>query len=177
MNRTDRKYKDLKQKQKGRIAEKTYKMYLRFYLQNQRMPDASEKEVICRILFIFVQALAPKTQYEDFCKIVDKREAKYEERILRDMQDGITLEKLDEKKRRKTPEEKAAILKKKRQQKRAKRNVLNNRPEESILEQDDTFFFIAGYTAGGAPYGVTWEEMGLNPWQEPEDEECEDEFL
>ncbi len=28
-------------------------------------------------------------------------------------------------------------------------------------EQDDTFYYIAGYTSGGAPYGVTWEEMGF----------------
>jgi hypothetical protein len=26
-------------------------------------------------------------------------------------------------------------------------------------DQDDTFFYIAGYTSGGAPYGVTWEDM------------------
>ena len=26
--------------------------------------------------------------------------------------------------------------------------------------QDDRFAYIAGYTSGGAPYGVTWEEMG-----------------
>lgn len=31
-------------------------------------------------------------------------------------------------------------------------------------DSDDTFFFIAGYTPGGAPYGVTWEEMGMEPW-------------
>ncbi len=30
--------------------------------------------------------------------------------------------------------------------------------------QDDRFFFIAGYTSGGAPYGVTWEEMGMEPY-------------
>ena len=35
-------------------------------------------------------------------------------------------------------------------------------------DQDDRFFFIAGYTSGGAPYGVTWEEMGLKPWSDPE---------
>lgn len=34
---------------------------------------------------------------------------------------------------------------------------------------DDTFFYIAGYTSGGAPYGVTWAEMGLTPWQSPDD--------
>lgn len=37
---------------------------------------------------------------------------------------------------------------------------------EPLLEQNDDFFFIAGYTSGGAPYGVTWEEMGLEPWEE-----------
>ena len=31
--------------------------------------------------------------------------------------------------------------------------------------QDDRFYYIAGYTSGGAPYGVTWEEMGLVPWE------------
>lgn len=36
-------------------------------------------------------------------------------------------------------------------------------------DSDDRFFFIAGYTSGGAPYGVTWEEMGLEPWEMPED--------
>lgn len=30
--------------------------------------------------------------------------------------------------------------------------------------QDDRFAFIAGYTDGGAPYGITWEELGLEPY-------------
>jgi len=30
---------------------------------------------------------------------------------------------------------------------------------------DDTFFFIAGYTSGGAPYGVTWDEMGMEHYE------------
>ena len=28
---------------------------------------------------------------------------------------------------------------------------------------DDRFAYIAGYTSGGAPYGSTWEEMGIDP--------------
>jgi len=32
-------------------------------------------------------------------------------------------------------------------------------------DSNDQFFFIAGYTSGGAPYGVTWEEAGLDPWE------------
>lgn len=67
------------------------------------MPNASEKSSICRKLYAIVQALAPKTEYEEFCNIVDKRGA--------------------------------------------------------------------GYASGGAPYGVTWEEMGLEPWQDLEEEQ------
>ena len=88
MQRNDRSYKDLKQKQKSAIADKTYKMHLKFYLENQRMPDAAE--------------------------------------------------------------------------------IRDNLTKEEIL-QDDRFFVIAGYTFGGAPYGVTWEEMGLKPWEDLEE--------
>ena len=28
---------------------------------------------------------------------------------------------------------------------------------------DDRFAFIAGYTDGGTPYGVMWEEVGIDP--------------
>lgn len=33
---------------------------------------------------------------------------------------------------------------------------------ESVLqiEQDEHFAFIVGYTPGGAPYGITWEDGG-----------------
>ncbi len=30
--------------------------------------------------------------------------------------------------------------------------------QSEALEQDENFYFIAGYTEGGFPYGVTWEE-------------------
>jgi len=33
-------------------------------------------------------------------------------------------------------------------------------------DQDDQFYYIAGYTSGGAAYGVTWAEMGLEPWED-----------
>lgn len=35
--------------------------------------------------------------------------------------------------------------------------------EEQEQWCDGTFAYIAGYTSGGAPYGVTWEEMGIDP--------------
>jgi len=36
-------------------------------------------------------------------------------------------------------------------------------------ESDENFYYIAGYTSGGAPYGITWEEMGLCPWEDPDE--------
>ena len=65
---------------------------------------------------------------------------------------------------------KEAVAKQKKQQKRAKRKkqARDNLTKEEIL-QDDRFFFIAGYTSGGAPYGITLEEMGLKPWDDLEE--------
>ena len=86
------------------------------------------------------------------------------------IQNGITLEILMTKKHKKTPEEKAAVAKQKKQQMRAKlkKETRDNLAKEEIL-QDDRFFFIAGYTSGGAPYGITWEKMGLKPWDDLEE--------
>lgn len=47
------------------------------------------------------------------------------------------------------------ILKAKAAKKRKKKQP---EPEYDDLFQDDTFYFIAGYTSGGAPYGMTWDE-------------------
>jgi hypothetical protein len=41
--------------------------------------------------------------------------------------------------------------------------------ETLTFESDETFVYIAGYTSGGAPYGVTWDEWSdLN--EETEDQ-------
>ena len=47
---------------------------------------------------------------------------------------------------------------------------MKNHVVENNTSQDNAFFYIAGYTSSGAPYGVTWEEMGLEPWQDLEEE-------
>ena len=70
MQRKDRSYKDLKQKQKSAIADKTYKIYLKFYLENQRMPVDDEVNDICKRLFTAVQSLAPKTEQGISSKIL-----------------------------------------------------------------------------------------------------------
>ena len=55
------------------------------------------------------------------------------------------------------------------QRKKAEKRQAEEHSE--LLEQDDWFYYIAGYTSGGAPYGVTWEEMGLEPWETEYDNE------
>ncbi len=56
-----------------------------------------------------------------------------------------------------------------------KQNIIRKRlKEEKRLQDlypdsDGTYYYIAGYTSGGAPFGVTWEEMGMTPYNEPED--------
>ena len=51
------------------------------------------------------------------------------------------------------------------------KQTMKNAAVENNTNQDDTFFYIAGYTSGGAPYGVAWHEMGLEPWQALEEEQ------
>ena len=51
---------------------------------------------------------------------------------------------------------------------KAKRMATQSAKSSSVglhPNSDDNFFFIAGYTSGGAPYGVTWAEMGLEPYE------------
>lgn len=42
-----------------------------------------------------------------------------------------------------------------------RRKIYNKDESESIIDSDEIFAFIVGYTEGGFPYGVTWEEMEI----------------
>lgn len=159
-------YKDLKQKQKAKIADWMYRETLRFYLTNSRMPDEAECEQICRCIFRKIEGVAIWVPYEDIKSVFMTRQEKYTERVLADIKNGITLEHLE--KPKKPPKSERVRQRKPKKKKKSKENH-----EEPW--QDDRFFFIAGYTSGGAPYGVTWEEMGLEPYQSLEDSE-EDEI-
>ena len=71
------------------------------------------------------------------------------------------------------------IVETEKQQKAAKKKKRKMRKQESEFireDQDDRFFYIAGYTSGGAPYGLTWEEMGMKPYEDMDDGDVEDEL-
>jgi hypothetical protein len=65
------------------------------------------------------------------------------------------------------------------EEQRLRQKALKKQEESDMGElfQDDRFYFIAGYTSGGAPYGVTWEEMCIEPYEDEDaifDEEASD---
>lgn len=148
-------YKALKQKQKARIADWMYRETLQFFLQYQRMPESEEFETLCQTVYAKVRGANSRVAYEEIRQLYAKRLNAYALRIQRDVEAGITLGSLT-----KQPKQKKAP-KPPRKQKKKKRE-----PATTEFWQDDRFFFIAGYTSGGAPYGVTLEEMGLEPWDD-----------
>ncbi|MEY8519012.1 hypothetical protein AALC25_19385 [Lachnospiraceae bacterium 29-84] len=76
---------------------------------------------------------------------------------------SLTKEQIDREKAAVKAYQKLQMAKKaKRKEIREQKKIQKDNPVFHE-EQDDTFYYIAGYTSGGAPYGVTWEEMGLKP--------------
>lgn len=68
-----------------------------------------------------------------------------------------------------SPQKQAAYeqqLKAKAEKRRARRVA---REQAAPPEQDNYFYYIAGYTPGGAPYGITWEEAEAQGWLTDED--------
>ena len=153
-------YKKLKQTQKAKIAKYMFDAVCKYYKEHQQMPPEESLEPICRELYPKLHGTAPKASFEDLLAVFRKKQAHFAERIEKN---GIP--EPQKPKVKKTEAEKLAI---KRAARRArKRKAQKQQEQDSSLSnwQDDRFFFIAGYTSGGAPYGVTWEEMGLEPWE------------
>lgn len=81
------------------------------------------------------------------------------------IEDLFLLGMIDEGKRdvlRKQELDRQALVRRQREEKKAAEWAAFH------ADQNERFFYIVGYTSGGAPYGVTWEEMGLVPWEEIE---------
>ena len=147
-------YKSLKQKQKARIADWMYRETLRFFLEHQQMPEDEEFGTLCQTVYVKVRGSNYQVAYDEIRQLYAKRLDAYALRVQRDVKEGITLESLTKQpKEKNTPKPPRKRKKKKRE------------PATTESWQDDRFFFIAGYTSGGAPYGVTWEEMELEPWE------------
>ena len=122
------------------------------------MPADAELEKLAKMAFNKIQGRG--LSYETVHDVFMRKQARFAERIEKN---GVP--EPPKPKVKKTEAEKLAIKRAARKRKKAK---LAAQQQPSLPEQDDRFFYIAGYTSGGAPYGVTWQEMGLEPWEELE---------
>ena len=149
-------YKQLKQKQKAKVVEWMYKELHQFFSDNQRFPDTpDEHELLARQIFSHIPY---HISFDEFYAVYDKKHSAIEQRLA---EKGLPEHLIHREERRQEKLNRPAVKTEKPHRKKKKKQVF-----EPLLEQNDDFFFIAGYTSGGAPYGVTWEEMGLEPWEE-----------
>ena len=150
-------YKQLKQKQKAKISDYMYLETQSFWQANQRMPSVnSELQAVAQKVYNHIAGF--RVAYEEVYSVYLKKLPHIIERLEADGLPGHIRSHAEVKELQRV---RAAKKTGNPRKKRAKKTV-----KAEPLEQDDTFFFIAGYTSGGAPYGVTWEEMGLEPWEE-----------
>ena len=155
-----RSYKELKQKQKAKISDYMYLETQNFFQTNGKMPDTDEDcEAVAQKVFNRVSGLRVPTE-EIYAAYLRKRPYIIDRLTISGMPRHIRSHEEIKELQRIRAERKANT---KRRKKRSKKE-----PEHPPMEQDDTFFFIAGYTSGGAPYGLAWEEMGLEPWEKME---------
>lgn len=154
----NKKYKDLKAKQKGKIAAWMFEKTCCYYHRSGTMPEEEQVGEIVREVYKKIESQAIWIPFEKVLCEYLKKLPRYGIRI---QESGIPEEIINPKPKEIKTEKKAQKSKRRHHKKR----VENVTGYENTW-QDDNFYFIVGYTSGGAPYGTTWEEMGLEPWQE-----------
>ena len=153
-------WKDLKAKQRQKLSEVMFGIVCGYYQEYGQMPAGDDLERLSKRAFAKIQGRGLGLSYETIYDVFMWKQARFTERIEKN-----GLPEPPKPKVKKTKAEKLAIKRAARKRKKAKKA---EQEQQRLPEQDDRFFYIAGYTSGGAPYGVTWEEMGLEPWEELE---------
>lgn len=156
---SEKSWKELKAKQKQKVSEVMFDVVCDHYKEYGQMPAGTDLEELAKRAFTRIQGRGLGLSYETVHDVFMRKQARFAERIERN-----GLPEPPKPKVKKTEAEKLALKRAARKRKKAKKAA----QEPVLLEQDDRFFYIAGYTSGGAPYGATWEEMGLEPWEELE---------
>ena len=155
-----RSFKELKQKQKGRISDYMYLETRNFFQTNGKMPDTdADYRMIAQKVSNHIPGL--RIPIEEIYAVYARKCPHIIERLTASGLPEHIRSHAEIKELQRIRAERKVRTKHKRKRPRKE-------PDPPLIEQDDTFFFIAGYTSGGAPYGVTWEQMGLEPWEEIE---------
>ena len=151
-------FKDLKQAQKARITDYMYLETQNFVSANGRMPVSVEdcETIVQKVCGHINIQISFDEVYKEYRKkrlhIIERLESNGLPEHIRSHAEIKTLQR-----------ERATRHQKHKSQTKPTKSL-----DPEIMDQDDRFFYIAGYTSGGVPYGVTWEEMGLAPWEELE---------
>lgn len=151
----NKKLKELKQKQKKKIADWLYIETYRFYQQNSRMPDDNEQTIILDTVYTKIKGAGIWIPFEEVTAYYIKKLVQYEVRIPREIAEGVhyptRAERLAAKANKPKPPKK---------HKKKKKTPESQVPDYSDI-MDGDFAYIAGYTGGGVPYGVRWEDVGI----------------
>lgn len=151
-NNPNKKLKELKQNQKKKIADWLYIETYHFYQHNSRIPDGSECNAIVDTVYTKIKGAGIWIPFEEIVIYYQKKLPQYETRIFREFAEGVHYPTRAER-----LAEKVAKPKPPKKRKKKKKSVI-----DFYEDMDDDFAFIAGYTGGGAPYGVRWEDVGIS---------------
>ena len=94
LKRVDRTYKDLKQKQKAKIADGMFEKTCDYYRKHGKMPEGEDCEKIARQIYQRVKGLAEKASFDEIYSLYLYRLPRYETSIA---ENGLP-EKAEEKK-------------------------------------------------------------------------------
>lgn len=148
-------FKDLKQKQKAKISECLYIETLNFWRSNNRIPTKQEFDSILDIVYEKIKSAAIWIPYKEVAAYYQSRLNKYSQRIQRETSEN-SIQTLNSKQADKT------VSKHKNTYRRKKNARKTEKKSFDFYEfMDDQFAFIAGYTDGGMPYGLQWEDVGI----------------
>lgn len=216
-------YKELRAKQKCRLADKSFRDIFAYCTNHESDPDDEEIQCLTQNFRNRVQALCAIISEDDAQRIIEKRLPGMIERARKELDQRKQLigaetvpltEEMERRKKWASEFPKAVgkgdalikgykrkykttrvqamkelqkmgyvfpkeiidrqyqieeMIKHQKAQKKKKRKL--EKLEYSIYQedQDEHFYYIAGYTSGGAPYGVPWDEAGLLPFDEEDD--------
>ena len=81
LKRVDRTYKDLKQKQKAKIADGMFEKTCDYYREHGRMPEGEDCEKIAGQIYQRVKGIAEKASFDEIYSLYLYRLPRYEVRI------------------------------------------------------------------------------------------------
>ena len=218
-------YKELRAKQKCRLADKSFRDIFAYCTYHESDPDAEEIQRLTQNFRNRVQALCAIISEDDAKRIMEKRLPGMVERARKELEQRKQLisaetvpltEEMEQRRKwasefpravgkgdalikgykRKYKTTRVQAMKElqkmgyvfpqeivdrqyqieemiKHQKTQKKRKRKQKKVDGSIFheDQDEHFYYIAGHTSGGAPYGVSWDEVGLSPFDDFDDED------